>query len=123
MLPVRGHTGWKPPCVPRTRGLRVRGKKLLNWQQRLRALVEQLPIQRRKFARVAGVDRVRLDTWLLGVISLRRDEMDRIEWVANRAGSETHSSSEVNLLKRRTKRTPQLTKQQRVPTQTSPQTK
>jgi hypothetical protein len=83
----------------------------LNRQQRLRSRVEQ--IQRRKLAREAGVDRVRLDTWLLGVISLRRDEADRIEWVANRAESETHSSSEVNLLKRRTKRTPQLTKQQR----------
>src|ERR1017187_7388996 len=87
MLPVRGHTGWKPPCVPRTRGLRVRGNNILNRQQRLRARVAQLQIRRRKLAREAGIDQVRLDTWRLGLITLLREEMDRIEWVADRAES------------------------------------
>jgi len=46
-------------------------------------------------AREAGIDQVRLDTWLLGLITLRREEMDRLEWVANRAESARPESQQL----------------------------
>ena len=64
----------------------------MNRQQRLRARIAEQHIRLRKLARQAGIGGVRLDAWQLGVIALRPEEVDRVEWALNRAESVAQES-------------------------------